>query len=107
MSVRAVFLHDGTTYSVGDLKLREVEVIEEIAGAKYVDLRPFSNMKHKLAYMAVFLGRDHPPEEVERIIDEITLEEVASMWDVVDDDLPEVYDNGIPLPEGGPSTASS
>lgn len=107
MGVRAVFRYGEKTYSVGDLKVREVEKLEEILGQPFAEFRPFGNMRHKLAYMAVFLGRDFPPEEVERIIDETTLEAVGEMWDLVDDDLPEAYENGIPFSEGGPSTASS
>jgi hypothetical protein len=105
---RAVFRYGGKTYRVSSLKLREVEQIEEILGAPYTEFRPFGIMRHKLAHMAVFLGRDFPPEEVERIIGDLDLEAVRDMWDIVEDeDLPEVYENGVPLSEGGPSTASS
>jgi hypothetical protein len=107
MAKKAVFRYDGKTYSVNELKLREVETIEQIIGVPYSEFRPFGVMAHKLAHMAVFLGRDHSPEEVEQIIADITLEQVYDMWDVEDTDLPEVYENGIPLPEGEPSTPSS
>jgi hypothetical protein len=105
--MRDVFTYGDKKYAAGDLTLREVERIEKIVNTKYLFLEPQSNMGHKIAYMSVFLLRDHPIEEVERIISTTKLAQIEAMWALEDDDLPDMYANGIPSPVGGRSTLTS
>ncbi|GAC1373706.1 MAG: hypothetical protein NVSMB4_00530 [Acidimicrobiales bacterium] len=107
MSPRPVFVYDGVTHHVGSLKVREVEGLETLLGCRYVEITPLGTMRHKLAMMTVFLGRTRTEAEVEQIITDLNLDQVDDMWDVVDDDLPDSYEDGIPNLEGGPSTPMS
>jgi hypothetical protein len=107
MALRPVFTYDGVPHRVGTLKVREVESLEVTLGCRYVEITPLGNMRHKLAMMAIFLGRDRSEAEVEQIISDIDLRSVDEMWDLQEDDLPDSYEDGIPNRGGEPSTVTS
>lgn len=107
MASRPVFVHEGVRHHVGSLKVREVESLEKVLGCRYVEITPLGNMRHKVAMMAVFLGRTRSEAEVASIIDDLDLDTVEAMWDVEDDDLPDQYEDGIPNTVGEPSTPMS
>lgn len=102
-----VFTYDTVEYHVADLTLAEAQDLEEKLGIVWGQLAPVMRAKHRLALMAVFLRRDHSEDEVAKILDTVTLFETEKMWRVVELDLPDSYENGIPLAEGGPSTPTS
>jgi hypothetical protein len=104
---RLVFTCEGRRYHTGDLKIREVEELERLLGVDYTALRALGVMRHKIAVMAVLLRRDHAEDVVEKILGDLTLDAVEAMWTVEADDLPTVYEDGLPLPGGEPSTSSS
>lgn len=104
MAYRFVFTYEDKPYTYGSLKVREIEALETTLDCRYVELSPFTTMRHKLAIMAVFLSRDHSEAEVATIIDGLDLEAVGEMWDVVEDDLPDEYEDGLPLAEAATST---
>lgn len=58
-----------------------------------------ASMKHKVAIMGVFLLRDRPDEDVIKIVGDLTLDAVDAMWELAEDDLPEVYTDGVPDPK--------
>jgi len=101
---RLVFAHDGRKYHLGGLRLREVEELERLLACRYVEITPGANMHHKIAVMAMLLRRDHSDAEVEAIVGGLSLDQVEELWSFEDDDLPEVYEDGVPLARGGPST---
>lgn len=119
MAYRFVFTYEDKQYVYTSLKVREVEQLEELLKADvydangrvvgkrptpYLEIAPFTTMKHKLAVMALFLRRDHTEDEVAAIIDGLDLAAVQDMWDFVEDDLPTEFEDGLPLPEAATST---
>ncbi len=99
MPSRPVFTFEGHRYSVGDLRVREVEALEVTLGCRYGEILPFAVMGHKLAIMAVMLKRDRSDEDVIKILNDLTLDATDKMWEMVDDDLPETYTDGVPDPK--------
>jgi hypothetical protein len=104
---RWVFTYKGKRYSEGDLKAREVEQVEDITELRYGALRPMLEMGHRLAYIAVVLLRDHSAADVETILADISLVDVEKMWTTEEDDLPVMFEDGIPSSVGEPSTPTS
>ncbi len=102
-----IFTYDTVEYHVGDLTLAEAETVEETLSIGWGQLAPVARAKHRLALMAVFLRRDHSEDEVAKILGTLTLYETEKMWRVVELDLPDSYENGIPLAGGEPSTPTS
>lgn len=105
--VRPLLTYGGVKYRVGDLKVRQLEDLERLLGCNYVDVHPLSVMRHKLAVMAVMLAADHTEDQVAAIIDGLSLDQVDALWTVAPDDLPEIYESGIPLAGGGHPTPTS
>jgi hypothetical protein len=104
VTYRFTFTYEDKTYAYGSLKVREIEALEDLLDCRYVEIAPFTTMRHKLAIMAVFLKRDHTDDEVATLIEGMDLDAVQGMWDVVEDDLPSEYEDGIPLAEADTST---
>lgn len=119
MAFHVTFTYEGKTYPLGSLKVRDIEALEDLLATTtydangrvtgkqplpYVEHRVLTTMRHKLAYMAVFLGRDYPEEKVAEILDGVDLDAIGSMWDIVEDDLPNEYEDGLPLAEAATST---
>lgn len=104
MAYRVTFTYGDKTYAYGSLKVREIEALEDLLEAPYVEHRTLANMKHKLAYMAVFLRRDFDEAKVVQIIDDLDLDAVQDMWDIAEDDLPTQYEDGLPLAEAATTT---
>lgn len=102
--MRFVFTYEDKTYTYGSLKVRDFEALEELLEVPYVEMRPFTVMKHKLAIMAVFLRRDFDDAKVAEIIEGLDLDTVQGMWDIVEDDLPTEYEDGLPKAEAATST---
>jgi hypothetical protein len=107
MALRPIFTHDGTRYHVGQLKVKEVEALEVELGCRYVEITPLGNMRHKAAMMRVFLARDLDEAAVTAALDDMDLDATDKAWTVEDDDLPTMYQDGLPLPGGEPSTVTS
>ena len=99
MASRPVFTFEGQRYHLGDLKVKEVEALEVSLECRYGEILPFASMRHKVAIMVIMLLRDRPEADVTKIIADLTLDEVDKMWEMADDDLPEVYTDGIPDPK--------
>jgi hypothetical protein len=106
MALRPIFTWEGRKYHVGQLKVTEIEDMENTLGCRYVELMPLGTMRHKIAFMRVFLGHDHEPDVVAKILDDMTLAETDKCWGVEEDDLPEMYEDGVPT-AGEPSTVTS
>lgn len=104
MGYRVTFTYGDKTYTLGSLKVRDIEALEALLDAPYVEHRTLATMKHKIAYMAVFLRRDYDEAKVAAIIEDLDLDTVQGMWDIVDDDLPNEYEDGLPLAEAATST---
>lgn len=100
---------EGKAYSTDSLTLDEAEVLEEECGRTWLELNPVRSSKEFRATARVFLHRDYAPGDVDRIVNGITIAAAmrAVVW--VDDDLPKVFEDGMPDPKaaGGPSTTTS
>jgi hypothetical protein len=105
--MRGVFTYEGKKYRLGDMTLKEVEAVEAATNVAYVFLNPLANMGHKVAYMTCFLMRDHKDEVAKALVAKITLTEVEKMWTLEEDDMPDMYEDGIPSPVGEPGTPTS
>ncbi len=98
------FTFEGDTFDTGSLLVREVEALETRLGVRYIELRPMASMRDKLAIMATFLLRTRSEEDVAKILNDITVDAVETMWDVAPaDDLPEFYQDGMPDPKAAGS----
>lgn len=109
MASRPVFTFEGHRYHLGDLRVLEVEALEVSLGCRYIEIVPNASMQHKVAIMTIMLLRDRPKEDVEKIIGDLTLDSMDKMWAMADDDLPEIYVDGVPDPkaEVAPSILTS
>lgn len=100
---------EGKAYSTDSLTLGEAEVLEAECGRTWLELNPVRSSKEFRATARVFLHRDYAPGDVDRIVNGFTIKMAmgAVVW--VDDDLPRVFEDGMPDPkaEGGPSTTIS
>lgn len=101
---------DGKTYSTDSLTLDEAEILEGECGKTWLELNPVRTSKEFRATARVFLARDHTPADVDRIVNGFTIAMAmeAVVW-VEGDDLPKVFEDGMPDPkaEGSPSTSTS
>lgn len=89
-----------------DLPLDRFAVIEAEAGQRWIDVigAPASTAKGALAVYRVACEHvDAEPEVLtpQRLVDD------PPIFELVDDDLPEVYEGGIPKSEGDPETTGS
>jgi hypothetical protein len=105
--VRPTFCYDDQRFHVGDLKVTEVEALEKQLGCRYVEIYPLGTMSHKVALTRMFLARSHPPDVVDKIVADLTMDQVDKMWTIEEDDLPEIYEDGLPLEVGERSTPTS
>ncbi len=96
---RIVFTYEDQKYHTGSLRIREVEALEAELDVRYVELRPLGSMRHKIALMSMFLLRERTDDEVFKIIESLELDAVEDMWTVEEDDLPEMFEEGLPDPK--------
>jgi hypothetical protein len=99
--------YDGNLLRSGDMTGREVVDLERALGVGYLDIRPGSNVAHRMAMLAVFLRREHDEAETEKILDGLSLRDLDRMIEVVEDDLPTLFEDGIPKEEAEVTTRTS
>lgn len=98
---------NGNAYNTDDLSLSEAVGIEKMLGKTWRELNPLASAEEFQAFATVCLRRDHSADQAAKIVAELPLGVAlkAARW--IDDDLPEVYEDGYPKAEGGPSTTTS
>jgi hypothetical protein len=79
-----------------DLTLDEMVVVEEECGATWVRFNPFLSSKHARAGLVAFVARSIGRDEAARKVGALSVKEAVACFEVVPDDLPEVFEDGIP-----------
>lgn len=97
----------GQTWRTDELSLREAIEIEKATGKSWMLINPFQSATDCRAIMVAFLARDMAPEVAESKVDGLSLREVLDCVDVAKDDLPDVYEDGLPKAEGEDSMTGS
>ena len=90
---------DGTDFLTDDLTLGECEVVEELTGAGWGALNPLGSAKQCRVLVQVFLTRTISAKEAEEKARGLTVRQLMRNVDWVEEDLPAVYENGIPDPK--------
>lgn len=98
---------DGHVYNTHSLTLDEAEQLEAECDKTWLELNPVRSSKEFRATIRVFLARDHATADIERIVAGFTVQSAMAAVEWVDDDLPVVFEDGLPKAEGGLSTTTS
>ena len=98
---------DGKTFRTDDLTLDEALLVEEATGLTWTALNPLRSAKDCRAVVRAFLLRSHGEAEAEAILKKLKASAIVESINVADDDLPDSYADGLPNPEGAPSTPTS
>jgi len=98
---------DGRVYTTDSLSIDESEQLEKECGKSWLELNPIRTSTEFRATVRVLLTRDHTPADIERILADFTVKSAMAAVEWVDDDLPTVFEDGLPKAEGGPSTTTS
>lgn len=98
---------DDQRYLTDDLSLNEAIAVEEATGESWVYINPFRSAKHCKAIMVAFLARQMTAEEAKAKVEALSLDDAFSAIKVVDDDLPDEFEDGLPKAGDEPSTPTS
>lgn len=98
---------DGHTYNTDLFLLSDVVGLERALGRTWRELNPLASAEEFQAFALVALKQDHPADVAEKIVATLPLgvSLAAARW--VGDDLPDVYEDGLPKAEGEASTTTS
>jgi hypothetical protein len=104
---------DSGTFLTDDLTMAEAIQIEKDTRHTWANINPFRSADDCKAIMVAFLSRPVDKgglgsrDVATAKVDNMSVKQVLEAIDVVSDDLPESYKDGLPLGEpDGPSTAS-
>jgi hypothetical protein len=97
----------GKVYNTHSLSLEESDQLEKECAKTWLELNPVRSSAEFRATARVFLTRDHDPAGVELLLAAFTIQSAMAAVEWVDDDLPDVFEDGLPKAEGGPSTTTS
>ena len=98
---------DGVVHRTDGLKGREVAELEQALGVPYGQIQPARFMGHRLAVLAMFLRRTMSAEAVEQALADLDISALDDLLEVVDDDLPGAFEDGLPKAGDEPSTGGS
>ncbi len=98
---------DGQVYNTDNLSVAEAVELEKALGKTWRELNPLGSAEEFQAFATVCLRRDHPADQAAKIAQELPLSVALSATKWVGDDLPEIYEDGYPKAEAGPSTTTS
>jgi hypothetical protein len=90
-----------------DLTLDEAIGIEKATGRSWMQINPFQSAQDCKAVMVAFLTREMDVGAAEGKVGSLSLREVLDSVELIKDDLPTQYVDGIPKAEDGPSTTGS
>lgn len=98
---------DGHTYNTNELLLADAVEIEKMLGKTWRELNPLGSAEEFRAFALVCLKQDHAEDVAAKIVEDMPLGAAlgAARW--VGDDLPEVYEDGLPKAEEDASTTTS
>jgi hypothetical protein len=98
---------NGATYRTDSLTLDEAERLETECGKTWLKLNPALSAKEFKATARVFLARDHAPADVDRLVSAMTVGTAMQAVAWVEDDLPTMFEDGLPKAAAGNSTGTS
>lgn len=104
---------DGKWHSSDDLTLDELDVVEKASGIGWGFLNPIRNAATARTLLALWYVKEgRTDEEAKAAIAALTNKTLKVTFRYVDDDdLPEEWEDGLPVPDpkdqGAPSTATS
>lgn len=90
-----------------DLTLDEAIGIEKVTGRSWMQINPFRSAEDVKAILVAFLSRTMDPAAATAKIGGLSIQEVLDGVDVVKDDTPDMYEEGIPKAEGELGTTGS
>jgi hypothetical protein len=99
-------LDDGE-FSTDNLTLEEAEAIEKALEITWSEMNPSRSAAQCRVVSAVFLARSHDETEAAKMAAAITVGQARKMVRWEQDDLPDLYEDGIPKAAGGRSTSTS
>lgn len=99
-------LDDGE-FSTDNLTLEEAEAIEKALEITWFEMNPARSATQCRAIIAVFLARSHEETEAVKLAASITVGQARKMVRWEKDDLPDVYEDGVPKVAGARSTSTS
>lgn len=97
----------GEKFRTDELTVEEFMTIERDTGRTWWELNPVRSAPEFRAVAVAFLSRTRSKEDALKIVSALTINDVVAATKLVRDDLPDVYEDGIPKAEGGPLTPSS
>lgn len=94
-------------FRTDDLTLDEAILIQKETGHSWFVINPLQDPAAAKAIQTRFLAREYGEEEAAKRAGSMTVRELVAAVKAVDDDLPDEYENGIPLVEDVPATSGS
>ena len=99
---------EGNTWRTEDLTLDEAIRIEQKTGRSWLRINPFAYGADAAEIIAMFLVRTGEDVESARTrVGKLSLKELVGCFNVVPDDLPDTFQDGVPKVEGDQETAGS
>lgn len=99
---------EGEALAEGDLTLDEIGTVCDLADIAWVSLHPLRHPRHLRAIVAVLKARSGADAQaVYRELGSMKGGEAIANIKDVPDDLPTMYENGLPKAEDGPATTGS
>lgn len=94
-------------YNTDDLTLDEAIAIEGEVSESWVYINPFRSAKHFKAIARVFLKREGKDDAaIATVLDPMTITAALDSVKIIPDDLPDVYEDGLPDPKAEDETAT-
>ena len=102
-----VTLGEGEEFLTDDLTLAEAIAIEKATGHSWYDINPFRSATDCQAIMVAFLSRTLSEDVAAKQVSGMSLKDVLASVDVVPDDRPQSYEDGMPDPKAVDESATT
>lgn len=97
----------GESFTTDDLTLDEAIQVERDTEETWLRLNPYRSAAHAKAILVAFITRTSGAAEAARVVGAMTLAAALDCFSVADDDLPTIFEGGIPKEVGEPATTGS
>lgn len=97
----------GQSWRTDDLTMAEACDIQKTTGKGWLHINPITDAEDCRAVIVAFLSRSLGADGAQEKVDAMSIKEALDAVTVVSDDLPDVYEAGLPKAEAAPSTATS
>lgn len=94
-----VITFDGRSFNTDDLTIDEVAVVERETNLSWLVVNPAETAMGWRAIVKAFLCREESAETVAKRLAKVKVKEAMNTVKWVEDDLPDVYEDGIPKAE--------